>query len=51
MTQFEKYEAALLGIAHMDVYTRQGEKPAHEVMRDIAKDALAFKPYVGPRCP
>lgn len=31
---------ALLGIAHMDVYTRDGEKPAHEVMREIALAAL-----------
>jgi len=33
-------EDALLGIAYMDVYTREGEKPAHEVMRGIAKEAL-----------
>jgi hypothetical protein len=33
-------ENALQAIATMDVYTRDGEKPAHEVMRDIARTAL-----------
>jgi hypothetical protein len=33
-------EDALLAIATMDVYTREKEKPAHEVMRDVARTAL-----------
>lgn len=31
---------ALLGIATMDVLTRRGEQPPHELMRDIACKAL-----------
>lgn len=31
---------ALLAIAYMDVYTRPGEEPAHEVMRKIALRSL-----------
>lgn len=33
-------EDALRAIAMMDVFTREGEKPPHEVMRDLAKTAL-----------
>jgi hypothetical protein len=36
--------AALTGIAVMDVYTRPGEEPAAEVMRQCAKDALGRTP-------
>ena len=36
----KRYEAALLAIIHMDVYTRDGEAPAHEVMREIAVKAV-----------
>lgn len=36
----KRYESALLAIAHMDIYTREGEKEPHDVMREIAKEAL-----------
>jgi hypothetical protein len=38
-----RFRAALHGIAYMDVLTRDGEKPAHEVMREIALRALTNK--------
>ncbi len=38
-SRLEKLEAALLSIELMDVYTREGEDPAHEVMRKIAREA------------
>lgn len=36
----EDLTAALIHIATMDVYTRDGEKPAHEIMRDISRATL-----------
>jgi hypothetical protein len=41
-------EDALQAIATMDVFTREGEKPAHEVMRDLAKTALIGIPPGSP---
>lgn len=38
--RYQMMEDALTAIATMDVFTRPGEKPAAEVMRDAAKTAL-----------
>jgi hypothetical protein len=52
-------EDALRTIATMDVFTRPGEKPPQEVMRDLAKAALIGIPagspsgrrFYGAECP
>jgi hypothetical protein len=41
-------EDALRTIATMDVFTRPGEKPPHEVMRGLAKAALIGIPAGSP---
>jgi hypothetical protein len=42
--EMERLRRYLVGIATMDVYTRDGEKSAAEVMRDAAREALSFTP-------
>lgn len=38
--EIERLRNILLGIAMMDALTREGEEPAHELMRRMAKEAL-----------
>ena len=46
--RYRMMEDALRAIATMDVYTRSGEKPATEVMCDVAKTALIGIPPGSP---
>lgn len=39
--KINRLTSALLAIAHMDCFTRPGEQPAAELMRDLAQQALA----------
>lgn len=38
--ELEAYKIVLIHIATMECYTREGEKPAHELMMDLAKEVL-----------